>query len=136
MTHLECVSSIPEKLVKPVVVLDPDDPTRETPPDEPTRFQPGPESAPLPTPNQDGRDPESCSRNPQSGPLEYQAERWRRIKAHQDEDHRLLNLKKFLRGEVDSFSPAQIRRLMKEADLFVLDSRDVLFRLNHLTQCR
>ncbi|OWY92339.1 reverse transcriptase, partial [Phytophthora megakarya] len=70
------------------------------------------------------------------GPLEYQAERWRRVKAHQDEDHRLLNLKKFLRGEVDSFSRAQIRRLSKEADLFVLDSRDVLVRLNHSAQGR
>ncbi|OWY96009.1 reverse transcriptase [Phytophthora megakarya] len=66
------------------------------------------------------------------GPLEYQAERWRRSKVYQDEDHQLLNLKKLLRGEVDSFSRAQIRRLSKEADLFVLDSRDVLFRLNYL----
>ncbi|OWZ07774.1 hypothetical protein PHMEG_00019798 [Phytophthora megakarya] len=55
---------------------------------------------------------------------------------HKDEVHRLLNLKKLLRGEVDSFSRAQIRRLSKEADMFVLDSRDVLFRLNHSDQGR
>ncbi|OWZ02426.1 reverse transcriptase [Phytophthora megakarya] len=142
MTHLECVSSIPEKLMKLIVILDPDDPTRETPPDEPTSVQPGSESAPLPTPvrimtavirSHARGDP---SQTDPMGPLEYQAERWRRIKAHQDEDHRLLNLKKFLRGEVDSFSRAQIRRLSKEADLFVLDSRDVLFCLIHSAQGR
>ncbi|OWY94856.1 reverse transcriptase, partial [Phytophthora megakarya] len=122
MTHLEYVSSIPEKLMKPVVVLDSEDPHRlanqlvfnQDP--SPRLYQPR-QSDPM-------------------GPLEYQAERWRRIKAHQDEDHRLLNLKTFLRGEVDSFSRAQIRRLSKETGLFVLDSRDVLFRLNHSAQGR
>ncbi|OWZ05667.1 reverse transcriptase [Phytophthora megakarya] len=59
-------------------------------------------------------------------PLEYQAERWRRIKVLQDEDPRLQNLKKFLRCEVDGFSRTQIRRLSKEADLFELDRRDSL----------
>ncbi|OWY96010.1 LOW QUALITY PROTEIN: hypothetical protein PHMEG_00033836 [Phytophthora megakarya] len=56
ITLLECLPSIPEKLMKPVVVLDPvldpdanDDPTRETPPGEPVKIQPGSESAPLPT---------------------------------------------------------------------------------------
>ncbi|OWZ10345.1 LOW QUALITY PROTEIN: reverse transcriptase [Phytophthora megakarya] len=129
MTHLEYS----------VVVLDSEAPARETPPCEPTSVQPGPESAPIPTPvrimtavtRSHARG--NPSQSDPMGPLEYQADRWRRIKAHQDEDHRL---KKFLRGEVDSFSRAQIRRLSKEADLFVLDSGDVLFRLNHSAQGR
>ncbi|OWZ10371.1 reverse transcriptase [Phytophthora megakarya] len=142
MTHLEYVSSISEKLMKPVVVLDLDDPTRETPPGKSTSVRPGSESSPLPTPVRimtavtRSHTRGNPSQSDPMGPLEYQVERWRRIKTHQDEDHRLLNLKKFLRGGVDSFSRAQIRRLSKEADLFELDSRDVLFRLNHSAQRR
>ncbi|KAE9053426.1 hypothetical protein PF005_g33548 [Phytophthora fragariae] len=37
------------------------------------------------------------------GPLEYQAERWRRIKAHQECDDQLMEIKKFLKGDLDSF---------------------------------
>ncbi|POM75957.1 Reverse transcriptase [Phytophthora palmivora] len=63
------------------------------------------------------------------GPVEYQAERWRRIKAQQDGDSHLMNLKKFLRGDLEDFSRPQIRRISKEAELFVLDVRGVLYRL-------
>lgn len=70
------------------------------------------------------------------GPLEYQAERWRRIKAHQDEDSHLVEIKKYLNGDLDTLSHAQIRRITKVADQYVLDSRDVLYRLSPSTRDR
>ncbi|POM57841.1 Reverse transcriptase [Phytophthora palmivora] len=70
------------------------------------------------------------------GPLEYQAERWRRIKVHQDKDGYLLQLKDFLRGNTAKLSHAQARKLAKVADDFVLDSREVLYRLSRSTRDR
>ncbi|KAG4052039.1 hypothetical protein PC123_g12762 [Phytophthora cactorum] len=50
------------------------------------------------------------------GPVEYQAERWRRIKAHQDSDPRLSELKKFLKGEFDEFSRGRIKKVSKPVE--------------------
>jgi hypothetical protein len=69
-------------------------------------------------------------------PVEYQAERWRRIKAHQELDPRLNDLKKFLNDELDRFSRAQIRKLSKKADLYAVDVRGVLYRLSWSTRDR
>jgi hypothetical protein len=70
------------------------------------------------------------------GPVEFQAERWRRIKVHQDKDAHLLCLKKFLKGDLRDLSHAQVRRIAKIADDFTLDSRDVLYRLSGSTRDR
>ncbi|OWY94770.1 reverse transcriptase [Phytophthora megakarya] len=63
------------------------------------------------------------------GPLEFQTERWRRIRVHQDENEYLSELKRFLKGHFDRFSPRCIRKTAKHAELFVLDARDILYRL-------
>ncbi|GMF50955.1 unnamed protein product [Phytophthora fragariaefolia] len=68
--------------------------------------------------------------------LEFQAERWRRIRAHQEEDENLSEIKAFLNGEVDSFSLRRLRKIAKVADLFALDARGVLNRLVRSTRDR
>jgi ribonuclease HI len=69
-------------------------------------------------------------------PLECQAERWRRIKVHQEEDEYLPGITAFLIGDFDRFSPRQLRKVAKVADLFVLDTRDILYRLARSTRDR
>ncbi|GMG17964.1 unnamed protein product [Phytophthora fragariaefolia] len=54
------------------------------------------------------------------GPVEYQAERWRRIKVHQDVDTFLMQIKKYLKGEHDQFSHAQVKKIAKYADQSVV----------------
>jgi ribonuclease HI len=70
------------------------------------------------------------------GPLEFQAERWRRIKAHQEEDEFLSEIITFLKGDFGRFSPRRLRKVAKIADLFVLDTRDILYRLARSTRDR
>ncbi|OWZ00817.1 LOW QUALITY PROTEIN: reverse transcriptase [Phytophthora megakarya] len=53
-------------------------------------------------------------------PLDYQRERWRRIKVHLEQDEYLRDLRDFLNGEVDR--------------LFALDVRGVLYRLAQSTE--
>ncbi|OWY95734.1 reverse transcriptase [Phytophthora megakarya] len=69
------------------------------------------------------------SRTPvdQSG---YQNERWRRIKVHQDEDLWIQQMKKVLRGDVSDLPRNQVKKIAKISDQFVLDSREVLYRLS------
>ncbi|POM65287.1 Reverse transcriptase [Phytophthora palmivora] len=140
-THLQLVSKIHEKLVKPKVLpnagIQKDDP----PGVEPLSV-PGPECAPLPAAAKvfavitRAQTQESEIQGEPMGPLEYQAERWRRIKVHQDKDEFLLQLKDFLRGNTAKLSHAQARKLAKVADDFVLDSREVLYRLSRSTRDR
>jgi hypothetical protein len=149
IAHLEYVSKISGNLTKADPPLDGD--RLEVVPDEPpdgTDIQkeedsPGPESAPLShaanvmavmtrSAVQDVEDPE----RPVMGPLEFQAERWRRIRSHQNVDENLSDIKDFLIGEVDRFSPKRFRRLAKVSDLFILDTRDVLHRLARSTRDR
>ncbi|OWZ06447.1 LOW QUALITY PROTEIN: hypothetical protein PHMEG_00021291 [Phytophthora megakarya] len=62
-------------------------------------------------------------------PLDYQRERWRRIRVHQEEDEYLCDLRDFLNGEVDQFTLHRLRKIAKVTDLFALDARGVLYRL-------
>ncbi|POM59261.1 reverse transcriptase [Phytophthora palmivora] len=134
LMHLEQVSMIPEKIMKPVEIprKKATEALVEEPPAEVMKYtHPGTDSAPLPAPvrvmaaiTRSQHRQESDQQEPM-GPVEYQAERWRRIKAQQDGDSHLMNLKKFLRGDSEDFSRPQIRRISKEAELFVLDVRGV-----------
>ncbi|OWY92105.1 reverse transcriptase [Phytophthora megakarya] len=69
------------------------------------------------------------SRTPvdQSG---YQDERWRRIKVHQNEDVWIQQMKKVLKGDVSDLPRNQVKKIAKVSDQFVLDSREVLYRLS------
>jgi ribonuclease HI len=146
--HLEVVSKIHEQLMKPPVVIqdvkDEDtkiDP-RNIPNDDaavPNVSQvdglPGPESAPL-TPAARvmavltrSAAAEVSEERPAMSPLEYQAERWRRIKAHQEMNEHLSEIAAFLNGDLEQFSPRRLRKISKEADLFALDERGILYRL-------
>ncbi|OWY93682.1 reverse transcriptase, partial [Phytophthora megakarya] len=69
-------------------------------------------------------------------PLDYQRERWRRIKVHQEQDEYLRDLRDFLNGEVDRFTLHRLRKIAKFADLFALDARGVLYRLAQSTRGR
>ncbi|OWY99370.1 hypothetical protein PHMEG_00029631 [Phytophthora megakarya] len=77
---------------------------------------------------------ESASRDRPMDPLEFQAERWRRIRVRQDAD--LSEIKDFLKEDLEKFSPRRLRKVAKVADLFVLDTRDVLYRLARSTRDR
>ncbi|OWZ02595.1 hypothetical protein PHMEG_00025818 [Phytophthora megakarya] len=68
---------------------------------------------------------ESTPRNRPLDPLEFQAERWRRIRVHQDADEYLSEIKNFLKEDIEKLSPRKLRKVAKVADLFVLDTRDV-----------
>ncbi|ETP41062.1 hypothetical protein F442_11706, partial [Phytophthora nicotianae P10297] len=61
--------------------------------------------------------------HPPMGPLEYQAERWRRIKAHQEENESLKDLIDFLNDDRGRFSPRRLKKIAKIADLYTLDAR-------------
>ncbi|GMF38656.1 unnamed protein product [Phytophthora fragariaefolia] len=69
-------------------------------------------------------------------PLEYQAERWRRIRVHQEQDTYLSEIKSFLKGDIGRFPPIRLRKISKVDDLFVLDARDVFYRLARSTRGR
>ncbi|OWZ08991.1 reverse transcriptase [Phytophthora megakarya] len=73
---------------------------------------------------------------PLVGPLEFQAERWRRIKVHREGDEYLAELRAFLNGDLDRFSPTRLQKISKVADLFVLDDRGILYRLLHSVRGR
>ncbi|GMF44024.1 unnamed protein product [Phytophthora fragariaefolia] len=159
--HLERVSKIAEKLMKPkVVLLDgelPQDPERQSLPEGSVGDVADSQSAPLPqaarvfavltrsttqartlpSPEviEDAPPDEEESRRPMT-PLEYQAERWRRIRVHQEQDTYLSEIKSFLKGDIGRFSPRRLRKISKVADLFALDARDVLYRLARSTRGR
>jgi ribonuclease HI len=129
-THLELVSRIEEQVMKPAKsasAVRPDVLNADA--------VPGPESAPLPpaarvlaavTRSHSRQEDEQVE---PMGPLEYQAERWRRIKAHQDGDSALKQIKSYLKGDLAQFSRAQVKTIAKYADQYVLDSNEVLYFL-------
>ncbi|GMF36802.1 unnamed protein product [Phytophthora fragariaefolia] len=45
--------------------------------------------------------------------LEYQAERWRRIRVHQEQDTYLSENKSFLKGDIGRFPPRRLRKISK-----------------------
>ncbi|OWZ17189.1 reverse transcriptase [Phytophthora megakarya] len=67
---------------------------------------------------------------------EYQDERWRRIKVHQDEDLWIQQMKKVLKGDVSDRPRNQVKKIAKGFDPFVLDSREVLYTLSTSTSER
>ncbi|OWZ00515.1 hypothetical protein PHMEG_00028276 [Phytophthora megakarya] len=103
--------------------------------DSGTRHGPGPECAPL---SSAARVMAVLTRSraqevdddevPPIGPLEFQAERWRRIKVHQESDECLAEIRAFLNDDLDRFSSARLKKIGKVADLFVLGDRGVLYR--------
>ncbi|POM66894.1 Hypothetical protein PHPALM_17174 [Phytophthora palmivora] len=103
-THLQLVSKIHKKLVKPKLLQNDAGIQKDDPQGVGTLSVPGPECAPLPTAVKvfavtiRAQTQESEIQGEPMGPLEYQAERWRRIKVPQDKDDYLLQLKDFLRG--------------------------------------
>ncbi|KAE9295409.1 hypothetical protein PR003_g24021 [Phytophthora rubi] len=146
LKHLVQVSKIHEKLMQPLVIMDENaqdvSPQEDLPVETPNGICPGPESAPLSTAARvmvavtRNRIQEQPDQREPMGPLEYQAERWRRIKAHQECDDQLMEIKKFLKEDLGSFSRGQIRRISKQAELYALDVRDVLYRLGRSTKDR
>ncbi|GMF15389.1 unnamed protein product [Phytophthora fragariaefolia] len=103
LRHLEQVSKIPEKLMKSEASLNVPvhEESGQNPPDEVTLNddRSGPESAPLPMAARvmaavvtRSRTQEEDDQREPMGPLEYQGQRWRRIKAHQESDLRSKNL--------------------------------------------
>ncbi|OWZ11976.1 LOW QUALITY PROTEIN: reverse transcriptase [Phytophthora megakarya] len=99
-----------------------------------TRHGPGPECAPL---SSAARVMAVLTRSraqevdddevPPIGPLEFQAERWRRIKVHQESDECLAEIRAFLNDDLDRFSSARLKKIGKVADLFVLDDRGIIW---------
>ncbi|GMF39980.1 unnamed protein product [Phytophthora fragariaefolia] len=159
--HLERVSKIAEKLMKPkVVLLDgelPQNSERQSLPkggvgdvadsqSAPlpqaarvfavlTRSKTQPRTLPSPEVIEDAPPDEEEPRRPMTH-LEYQAERWRRIRVHQEQDTYLSEIKTFLKGDIERFSPRTLRKISKVAALFALDARDVLYRLARSTRGR
>ncbi|GMF47154.1 unnamed protein product [Phytophthora fragariaefolia] len=89
----------------------------------------------LPSPEviEDALPDEEELRRPMA-PLEYQAERWRRIRVHQEQDTYLSEVKSFLKGDIGRFPPRRLRKISKVVYLFALDARDVLYRLARSTR--
>jgi hypothetical protein len=132
LKHLEQVSKIYEKLMKSDVSLNVplEEVSAQDMPDAAVLDVqlPGVESDPLPVAAKvmaavltRSRAREQDAQREPMNPVEYQEGRWRRIKAHQELDPRLNDLKKFLNDELDSFSRAQICKLSKKADLYAVD---------------
>ncbi|GMF33953.1 unnamed protein product [Phytophthora fragariaefolia] len=145
--HLERVSMIAEKLMKPKVVrLDgdlPQDSERQSLPKGSVGDVADSQSAPRPQaarvfavltrsttqartlPSQevieDALPDEEAPMRPMT-PLEYQAERWRRIRVHQEQDTYLSEIQSFLKGDIGRFPPRRLRKIYKVADLFALDA--------------
>ncbi|OWZ07311.1 hypothetical protein PHMEG_00020307 [Phytophthora megakarya] len=139
IAHLEHVSKIAEKLMK---VEDSElkyavDPTSGETLSRDVE-QPAAESAPLTKSarvfaavRRSRSQAETDQRSRPMDPLEFQAERWRRIRVHQDADEYMSEIKDF-----QKFSPKRLRKVAKVADLFVHDTRGVLYRLARSTRDR
>ncbi|OWZ22119.1 hypothetical protein PHMEG_0003208 [Phytophthora megakarya] len=150
LTTLVQVSKIREQLVKPsegadtrVHSRDPIQDSCEEDGNSGTRHGPGPECASLPSAaramtvltrsrTQEVDDDEVAT----MGPLEFQAERWRRIKVHQEEDEYLAEIRSFLKDDLDRFSSTRLKKIRKVEGLFVLDDRGILYRLPHFVRGR
>ncbi|OWY99359.1 hypothetical protein PHMEG_00029643 [Phytophthora megakarya] len=137
IVHLRLVSKIPEKIMKPSEI-------------------PGTHATDVVCPNQvelgtgnPGAIPESLAAaaevlmvmtRPRAeadtgswtllGQSGYQDERWRRIKAHQDADPWILQMKKVLKGDVADLPRKQVKKIAKVSDHVVLDWREVIYRLS------
>ncbi|GMF51710.1 unnamed protein product [Phytophthora fragariaefolia] len=142
LLHLQVVSRIPEQVMKPNVILNPESHGAGAEPEDIgtaniVRLEDsGADLGPLTfaarvlTAVTRQRSREDDEQREPMGPVEYQAERWRRIKVHQDGDAFLMGIKSYLRGDLGQFSRAQVKKIAKYADQYVLDSREVLYRLS------
>ncbi|POM57614.1 Reverse transcriptase [Phytophthora palmivora] len=142
LTHLQLVSKVQEKLMKPCPAPNAEVQESEFATTEIPRSAPLPRSAKVliavtraqvpnntdPPKNDDEREP--------LGPLEFQVERWRQIKAHQSHDPYLVELMKFLKGDVGGLPRPRVRKLVRVAEDFILNSRDVLCHLSRATRER
>ncbi|OWZ15318.1 reverse transcriptase [Phytophthora megakarya] len=144
IVHLRLVSRIPEKIMKPTEI--PISPATDTvcsdqvklgvnSPDDgiPESLVTAAEALMVMTRSRAEADASSRTRIDQAG---YQDERWRIIKVHQDEDLWIQQMKKVLRGDVLNLPRNQAKKVAKVFDQFVLDSRDVLYRLSTPTPNR
>ncbi|GMF43542.1 unnamed protein product [Phytophthora fragariaefolia] len=136
--HLERVSNIAEKLMKPkIVLLDGELPQVSEIQSLPkgsvgdvadSQSAPLPQAArvfavltrsktqarTLPSPEviEDAPPDQEEPRRPVT-PLEYQAERWRRILVHREQDTYLSEIKSFLKGDFGRFPPMRLRKISK-----------------------
>ncbi|OWZ12339.1 LOW QUALITY PROTEIN: reverse transcriptase [Phytophthora megakarya] len=148
--HVEVVSMIREQLEKPsegadtrVHSGDPIQDSGEEDDNSGTRHDPDPECAP---PSSAARVMAVRTRSraqevdddevPPMRPLEFQAERWGRIKVHQEDDEYLAEIRAFLDDDLDRFSSTRLKKSSKVTDLFVLDDRGILYRLPHSVRGR
>ncbi|OWZ06782.1 reverse transcriptase [Phytophthora megakarya] len=135
--HLEVVSKIREQLVKSSESTDTrghsGDPIQDSGEEygnSGMRHGPGPECAPLPSAalvmavlTRSRAQEVDDDGVPPMGPLEFQAERWRRIKIHQENDEYLAEIRAFLNYNLDRFASTRLKKISKVADLFVLVDR-------------
>ncbi|OWZ17391.1 reverse transcriptase [Phytophthora megakarya] len=136
LMHMKFISRIPEKTMKtPETSEQKDDATQSLKRDRPNDLvsDPVPNASEAITPVK-----MVTTRNPSrqvaqvddpSRPLDYRDERWRRIKVHQDEDPELKRLKDYLIGDLLNYTRKDVKIIAKGSDRYVLDSRDVLYRL-------
>ncbi|KAJ8539088.1 hypothetical protein ON010_g12784 [Phytophthora cinnamomi] len=141
LVHLERVSRIAEKLMKPKVDQRPDTSTQTKKEGEvaaDAQFAPLSHAAKVIAvltrsrardgerlnPEVDGGTSSHDGESRRSmAPVEYQSERCRRIRTHQDQDPYLSEIKSFLIGAAERFSPRRLRKIVKVVDLFALDAR-------------
>ncbi|POM67344.1 Hypothetical protein PHPALM_16681, partial [Phytophthora palmivora] len=148
LTHLQLVSKVQEKLMKPCPSPNAEVQESKVSGSENNGGLMESLAAPLPrsakvliavtraqVPNNTNPPEDNDERDP-LGPLEFQAERWRRIKAHQSHDPYLVELMKFLKGDVGDLPRPRVRKLARVAEDFILNSRDVLYRLSRATRER
>ncbi|OWZ14025.1 LOW QUALITY PROTEIN: reverse transcriptase [Phytophthora megakarya] len=144
IVYLRLVSRIPEKIMKPSEIPDTSatDAVRTDQvelgrrnPDLgiPETLAAAAEALMVMTRTRAGVDKESRSSVDRSG---YQDERWRKIKVHHDEDPWIQQMKKVLKGDVSDLSRKQVKKIAKVSDPFVLDSREILYRLSAPTPDR
>ncbi|OWZ15385.1 reverse transcriptase [Phytophthora megakarya] len=127
LMHLKFVSRIPEKIMKtPETSLKGDRPSDLLSDSAPST----PETAiPVNLVTTRSRSRQVAQVDDPGRPLDYRDERWRRIKVHQDEDPELKRLKVYLKGDLLHYTRREVKKIAKGSDRYVLDSRDVLYRL-------
>ncbi|OWY97773.1 reverse transcriptase [Phytophthora megakarya] len=138
IVHLRLVSGIPEKIMKPSEI--PSTPAADVVRSDQVELGMGNPDAGIPESlaaaaealmvmTRSRADADTGSRTPVDQ-SEYQDERWRRIKVHQAEDLWIQQMKKVLKGDVSDLPRNQVKKIAKVSDQFVLDLREVLYRLN------
>ncbi|OWZ19791.1 reverse transcriptase [Phytophthora megakarya] len=125
LMHVNFVSKIPEKIMKPPEFPERmDDPSQSPKSDGPNDSVSDPSpSTHEPTPYVRVVMTRSRSRQVNqvdgpSHPLDCRDKRWRRIKIHQDEDPELKNLKDYLRGDLVNYARKEVKKIAKGSDRY------------------